>query len=96
MLWDSKFSESFRDFLVISVGFGLDHKSPIVVNTEYVKQTDLLVMWLLLLTPFSLCGFCPLFLLNPPASQQENRCHLQFFSVPWLKIKGSTVVHRFI
>lgn len=83
----SKFIESIRDFLVIFVGFGLDHKSSVVVvNTEDVKQTDLLVMWLLLLTPFNVCGFCPLFVLDPPASQQENRCHLQFFSVPQLKI----------
>lgn len=68
---------------MISVGFGLDHKSPIVVNTEDVKQADLLVMWLLLLTPFNICGFCLLFVLDLPGSQQEKQMSLAIlFSSP--------------
>lgn len=67
----SKPVESVRDFSVISGEFGLSPKSPIAVNTEDV---DLLVMWLLLLTPFNWCGICSS---GIPASQQENRCQLQ-------------------
>lgn len=40
---DSKLIESIREFLVISVGFGLDPKSPMAVNTGGVKQTAVAV-----------------------------------------------------
>jgi len=73
MLPDSKPIESIRDFSVISVGFGLGPKSQTAVNSKGVKQTDLLVMWLLLLPPFDSCGICPVFLLDPlPASRKTD------------------------